>query len=179
MNKISALVLATALAAVSTSAFAADGAGGFVRAEAGRSHISLDGSSDNDDAYSVRGGYFFNANWAVEGFYSNLGQDSGNGVRAKLDSYGVGVVGKKNFGGVQQGFFVGGRAGIAHTKGDVRVIGFGSTSDSTNRIYVGANVGYDFTQNLALSLNVDHQRPNLFGESLRVTTTTLALEYRF
>ena len=54
-----------------------------MRAEAGNSNISISGNDDNDTAYGVRAGYFFNANFGVEGFYSNYGEDSGGGVSAE------------------------------------------------------------------------------------------------
>ena len=80
----------------------------FVRGEAGRSHVNADvsgvgGNSDHDSAYSFRTGYYFNPNFAVEGFYSNLYDKdftyaTPNDGNVKLNAIGVGVVGKKNFG---------------------------------------------------------------------------------
>lgn len=174
------LLAGLAAASLSTSAFAGEGSGGFLSAEAGNTNLSIPGAGDdNDTAYGVRGGYFFNANWGVEGFYTKLGDESVGGVDVDLDSYGVGLVGKKNMDGPHDGFFIAGRIGVARTTVDVNISGLGSASDSSNRVYVGAAAGYDFSKNLGLSLNVNHQRPQVFNETLRVTTTTLALEYRF
>src|SRR5688572_28057718 len=52
-------------------------AGGFIRGEIGRSDVNIDvdgfgDDSDNDTSYSIRGGWFFNNNFAVEGFYSSF-----------------------------------------------------------------------------------------------------------
>ena len=173
-------VAALAAASISTSAFAGEGSGGFIGAEVGNTNLSVSGAGDdNDTAYGVRGGYFFNANWGVEGFYTQLGEQSVDGVNVDLDTYGVGLVAKKNMDGPHKGFFIGGRVGVARTSVDISITGLGSASDSSNRVYLGASAGYDFNENLGLSLNVNHQRPQVFDESLRITTTTLALEYRF
>src|SRR3546814_9715328 len=67
-----ACVLATALLPMSAMANRADY--GFVRIEAGNidAELEFDGqsASDDDSSYSIRGGYYFSPNWAVEGFYS-------------------------------------------------------------------------------------------------------------
>jgi len=174
------VLLAGLVAAAATSpAFAGEGSGAFVRAEAGNSNISISGNDDNDTAYGVRGGYFFNANIGVEGFYTNYGKDSGGGVSAELDGYGIGIVGKKNMTSPHQGFFLSGRAGVAHTKLDVSVSGLGSASDTNNRVYLGVGAGYDFNEHVGLSLDVNHVRPQFYGETIRLTTATLGFEYRF
>lgn len=180
MKQALLFVAALAAASLSTSAFAGEGSGGFLSAEVGNTNLSIPGfGDDNDTAYGVRGGYFFNANWGVEGFYTQLGDESVGGVNVDMDSYGVGLVGKKNMDGPHSGFFIGGRVGVARTSVDISIDGLGSASDSSNRVYIGASAGYDFNKNLGLSLNVNHHRPQVFDETLRVTTTTLALEYRF
>ena len=70
-----ALVAGLALAGLSTPALA-DGSG-FIRGEVGRSDIDISvddfgSASDKDTTWGVRGGYWFNPNIAVEGFYSQL-----------------------------------------------------------------------------------------------------------
>ena len=70
-NKTCVLACALALAALSTSAFAADGSGDwYLRGELGNSRLSVQDLSghDNDTAYGVRGGYWFNPNFAAEAF---------------------------------------------------------------------------------------------------------------
>lgn len=44
---------------------------------------------------------------------------------------------------------------------------------------IGGAIGYDFNEHADLCLDVNHVRPQLFGETIRVTTTTLGFEYRF
>ena len=140
MKKEMMLLTGLALAFAATPAFAT---GGFVRGEIGKSNVDVDVSdlgdgSDHDTSYSIRGGYFFNNNFAVEGFYSNFYDksesfDDGSGgtvdVNAKLSGFGVGVVGKTDIGNDQTGFFVMGRAGIMHGKLDASATGLGSEED--------------------------------------------------
>ena len=176
----SALVLATA----SGSALA----GGFVRVEAGRSHGNIDVSglgseSDNDSTYSVRGGYWFNPNFAVEGFYTDAfdksysdGIDTAN---LKATAIGLGVVGKKNFGADGNGFFIDGRAGVARGKLEASVTGLGSESDTSIDPYFGVGAGYDFSQSLGLGLSYDYLKSSGQDVDVTVKTLTLGVEFRF
>ena len=181
MRKIFVLATAIALVGLSSSAMAA---GGFVRGELGRSHVTADvagvgSDSDNDSSYSIRGGYYFNDNFAVEGFYSNLYDKTQDGVSGKLTAIGLGLVGKKNFGADNTGFFIDGRAGVARGKIAVSATGLGSDSATSTKPYFGVGVGYDFTKNFGLSLNLDHLKGSGDGLSITAKPVTLGLEYRF
>lgn len=180
MKKSLLLASALALASLSTAASAAEGSAWFVRGEAGRSDVSFDGYDAREDAYSIRGGYFFGPKVGLEGFYTNYGQDSGDGARIKISGFGFGVIGKKTFGpNVHQGYFINGRVGVSRTELDVRVSGFGSASDSSTNGYIGVGAGYDFNPNLGLSLNYDYTKADAFGIDVKPKTLTLGLEYRF
>jgi opacity protein-like surface antigen len=187
MQKTLVLAAALALAGLSNAAFAADGSG-FIRGEIGRSHVNVDVSglgsdSDTDTNYSFRGGYWFNSNFAIEGFYSNLYDksftDGVDTADAKLSAIGLGVVAKKNFGADGNGFFIDGRAGITRGKIDLSVSGLGSDSATSTKPYFGAGIGYDFSKNFGLSLNYDHLKGS--GDDISVTANTLTLgaEFRF
>ncbi len=187
MKKTFVLSAALALAGLSSAASAADSSW-FVRGEVGRSHDSVDVSgfgseSDNDTSYSIRGGYWFNPNIAVEGFYSKFyDQTFSDGIdtaHLELSAIGLGVVGKKNFGADGNGFFIDGRAGITRGKVQASVTGFGSGSDTSTKPYVGAGVGYDFSRNFGLSLNYDHHKGSGDGLSVTANTLTLGAEFRF
>jgi hypothetical protein len=189
MKKGMLLVSGLVLALAATPAFA----GSFVRGEIGHANVdfNVDGAgdgSDNDTAWSVRGGYYFNKNFAVEGFYSTFYDksesfDDGAGgtidADLKLSGIGLGIVGKTDFGNDQTGFFLSGRAGIMRGKVDASATGFGHESDTSTKPYFGVGLGYDFSQNWGLSLNFDQQKGS--GQDLSITarTVTLGLEARF
>lgn len=180
MKKSLLLASALALASLSATATAGENSAWFVRGEAGRSDISFDGIDAREDAFSIRAGHFFTPNLALEGFYTNYGEESDQGARVKISGFGLGVVGKKNFGpNVHQGFFISGRVGVSRTELDLRVSGVGSASDSSTNGYIGVGTGYDFNPNLGLSLNYDYTKADAFGLDVKPKTLTLGLEYRF
>ena len=176
MNKIFVLAGALVLAGVSTSAMAQ---GGFVRFEAGSSRMSLEGDSEHDNAWSLRGGYAFNKNVAIEGFYSEGFDKSQDGFTAKLDGVGVGVVGKKNFGANDTGFFIDGRVGIVRNNLKFAISGVGEATDHSTKPYVGVGVGYDFSPQWGVSLNYDWNKVSAFDLNGNVKTLTAGVEYRF
>lgn len=177
--RINKTLLAMVLAFAAAPAFAQDGTG-FIRAEAGRTDLTVDGVEGDDTGVNVRGGYFFNPNFGLEGFYANYGEDADGGARIKADGYGVGVIGKANFGeAAYTGFFINARAGVARNKLDVRVEGLGSVNDTDTNYYVGVGAGYDFNRNFGLSLNYDYQKPKVFDTRFKVETLTVGVEYRF
>ena len=179
----SALALAAlSTSAFSTSAFAADGSGDwYVRGEVGNSRLSVQDFSGhhNDTAYGVRGGYWFNPNFAAEAFYTDYGSSSSAGDSAKLEGIGAGIVGKKNFGPDNSGFFIDGRAGLQRAKTSVRLAGIGSSDDHSTKPYVGVGAGYDFSKSFGMSVNYDYNRADAFGGKLTARTLTLGGEYRF
>jgi outer membrane protein W len=178
INKSVLLASALVLAGLSSSAVAAEG--WFVRGEAGTTTLEIDGAEGDDDTFGVRGGYFFTPNVAVEGFYTNYGDDSGDGVSIKASGYGVGVVGKKNFGPNEHtGFFISGRVGAVHIETKLGVDGVGNAKDSSTEGYVGVGAGYDFTRNFGLSLNYDYAKTDIFDVDAKLKTATLGIEYRF
>jgi hypothetical protein len=179
MRKTLAISLALALGGLSSTALAANGTGFFVRGEAGDSDIEIDGASGSDTALSIRAGYFFNSNIAVEGFYSNLGEDSDSGASAELDGFGLGVAGKRNFIDPHHGFFIAGRAGVIRTTTEVSIAGVGRTDDSSNKPYFGVGIGYDFSPTFGVSLNYDFIQAEAFDSDVDVKTLTLGLEARF
>jgi OOP family OmpA-OmpF porin len=187
MKKILVLSCALALASLSTAAMADEAGHAFVRAEVGQSASDFEiadfgKGSDHDTSYSVRGGYWFNSNFALEGFYSNLYDESQDGASLKLSAIGAGVALKTpHFGGGTTGFFASARAGVARMKGEASLTGFGSASDTKNKLYFGAGVGYDITESLGVSLNADlHKRVEFDGGvSVSTNNVTLAGEYRF
>jgi len=182
MNK---LVFLGPLLLASGAAVAAEGAHPFVRVEAGRSHQSAsvqgfgESISDNDNTYSLRGGYFFNPHFAVEAFYSNLYDKSQDNASLKGTAAGLGIVGKHNFGADQNGWFVDARTGALWGKIDAKVGNIDDNSLNSVKPYVGIGGGYDFTTNMGVSLNWDWQKAADQGVSVNSNTLTAGFEYRF
>jgi opacity protein-like surface antigen len=182
MKKILVLSCALVLASLSTAAAAAEGQG-FVGAEVGRTEADFDingfgSASDSDTSYSLRGGYYFTNNFAVEGSYNNLYDKKDNGAQLKLNSFGIGVLGKKNFGVNDSGFFVDGRAGLEIVQGDADDA-FGSSSENSTEFYFGAGVGYDFNESWGLSLNYYYHQAGFEGVDVNADTVNVGGEYRF
>lgn len=181
MNKIILMASVLALAGASSVAAAADN-GWYIRGEVGRSDISANGvfGDSSDTAASFRAGYYFNPNFAVEGSYSNFGnRDDGFGDEIGVDGWGLGLVGKQNFGPDNTGFFIQGRAGIARVTTEVKVAGIKIGSDNSTKGYVGAGIGYDFNRNVGISANYDYTGAGAFGFGGHVSSWTGALEIRF
>lgn len=184
MKKTLILSSALALAALSTSAMAAEGQG-FLRAEVGSSDIevSVDGASGSEDDTSAvfAGGYWFNQNFAIEGHVGSLYNKSlGNDQEADLVTLGVGVVGKKNFGANGTGFFISGRAGVARITAQVREDDFDVVDDeSSTKPFYGVGIGYDFNESWGLGLNYDRRTADFDGVDIDVDTIAIGGEWRF
>ncbi|MFC5578828.1 outer membrane beta-barrel protein [Lysobacter niabensis] len=183
MKKTLILACALALAGVSNVALATEGGTAFVRAEVGNTDVDFDldgfgSGSDSDSSYSIRGGYYFNPNFAVEAHYTNLYDQSEAGSSVKLSSFGAGVVGKKNLGANNSGFFFSGRAGLENVEGEVDD-GFGSASDNSTNLYYGVGAGYDFNEMFGVSLNYDFRQADFDGLDADADTLSLGGEVRF
>lgn len=181
------LLVASLLAALSLSSTAFAGEA-FVRAEVGQSKAkaSIEGlgsDHDKDTAYSLRGGYWFNSNFAVEGHYSRfydetLYNDGEVYLDGKLSAFGLGVVVKEHATPTALGFFVQLRGGIARGKLSVNS-SLGNGSETSTKPYYGIGAGYDFSKTLGVSLNYDHNQGSGDGLKISANTLSLGLEARF
>lgn len=207
-----AFAVALALVGLSSSAAAAEGAGGFLRLEAGSNKLDIStnfdvSASERDNGFGVRGGYFFNPSFAIEGFYTTYGEAAhedrysvfwSTGVveyversSAEVSAFGVGVVGKTNFGGDNTGFYLNGRAGLARAKTDAGFTISGSDgfrdgesqSATSTKPYFGVGMGYDFSPKFGLTANYDWVQAEFDRDGLEVSTDvdslTLGAEFRF
>lgn len=188
MKKTLILSCALALAGVGNLAMAAEGGTGFIRAEVGTSDVEIDvrgfgSASDEDTAATFGGGYWFTPNFAIEGHVGVLYNTTIDAdTELDLVTLGVGVAAKKNFGADGNGFFIGGRAGVARLTAQVRETdGFDVIDDeSSTKPYYGINAGYDFSSRFGLSLNYD-RRTASYDDGVDVDVDTLSLggEFRF
>jgi|SRR5688572_2765583 len=175
MNKTLLLCGALTLAALSNTALAADDSATFLRVEGGHSEIDMDLlGDDTDTTLSLRGGYYYNQNFAVEGFFGTLYDGEIAGYDADLTGYGLGGIAKKNFGADNTGFFINGRAGVMRVAAQ-----FGGYRDDTTEPYIGVGAGYDFSRAFGLSVNYDLVQTDIDGLDMDVETLTLGAEYRF
>ncbi|TLX22675.1 porin family protein [Thermomonas fusca] len=185
MKKSLMLACALVLAGLSGTASAGEA---FVRGEIGKSDVKLklDGvgsESDKDTAYALRGGYWFNSNFAVEGHYSRfydqtLYNDGAGYVDGKLSAIGLGMVAKEHTTDSGLGFFVQLRAGVARGKISLDT-SEGSGSETSTKPYYGIGAGYDFSRRFGLSLNYDHNQGSGGGLEITANTLSLGLEARF
>lgn len=182
MKKTLVLGCALALASLSTSASAA---GGFLRGEIGNSDTELSygglRASEDDTSLVVAGGYWFNANLAVEGHAGSLYNKRLDSDReADLVTLGVALVGKHNFGANGSGFFISGRAGVARITAQVREDTFDVIDDeSSTKPFYGVGLGYDFTGNWGLGLHFDRRKADIDGVDIEIDTVSLGGEWRF
>lgn len=180
MKQLILLSAALAAAMVCAPAFAGEGSAGFYRVEAGNSNLEIDSVDGDEFGYSLRGGYFFNANFGIEGFYSHLGRDSDDTASVEATAFGIGAIAKKNFGSdTHEGFFLSGRAGISRVDLNVDIDGFGIVDDGDNQPYYGIGAGYDFSEKMGVSINIDRFKSDLLNTDVQFTTATAAFEYRF
>ena len=193
MNKrIPMAAIAVALAAVSTSSFAADQGAFFINGNLGQSNYHDSGFTDHTDtSTSVRAGYSWQGSttdFGVEAGYVDLGKASGS-VSANNAIANYSVKGKGPLLGVNFKYkfnnkmFLSARGGWFHSSLDANISGLGSQSFHGDGGYLGAGVGYDISSHFSLGVSYDdyHARAKIYGvksgESIGVFSGFA--EYRF
>ncbi|QWT19832.1 porin family protein [Bacillus sp. NP157] len=203
---------ATALSLASFSAAAVTQQGAFVSVNGGSSHYSVSHTSfddNNDTAFGALAGY----RWVVDrpfslgvevGYvdlgsmkasddYSFPGQTDVYKAKFKGQALLVGANGKWD---LPHGFTITAHAGLAHSRVKYSISEYVSPSQpgytpyysnhdsNDNGVYGGLGFGYDFNENLGLTLVYDHyatKAENITGDkrTVNVGVTGLSLEYRF
>ncbi|AUD78061.1 hypothetical protein CW740_01950 [Kangiella profundi] len=113
-------------------------------------------TDDNDSAYKLSGAYHLNDNWAVEGFWADLGSAKlnsnlfGSGA-IEYDAYGIGALYSTQFGESPMSLIL--RAGAASVDGKGR--GLDVTNDENTTFYVGFGLGYELNESWDLRLEYD------------------------
>ncbi|WP_162250379.1 porin family protein [Pseudoxanthomonas sp. Root630] len=178
------LACACTLACLTLSSTAAATQAGqwYGRAEIGHTDLEVAvgdlSADDTDTAYSLRIGHYFTPHVAMEGFYSILGDRSFGDAAYDMDAAGLGVVGKKNFGADNTGFFLAGRAGVQSVNSKLRS-GELQLRERSTKPYFGVGAGYDFDHHNGVSLNYDYNKGDLYNADVTAQTLTLGYEYRF
>jgi hypothetical protein len=174
----------------------------FLRGEIGSADSDFDfgGSGgdirDSERARIVRGGYYLNRHFAVEGFYGKL--YDGRLVDepswsitydAQVNARGIGLVGKYRFGD-DRGFFVQGRGGVARYRGRttaganlcaglVPCIRFTHAETTTTAAYYGVGAGYDINDRVGIGVNYDVHDAEVAEAEVDIRSLTASLEIRF
>lgn len=177
----------------------------FIRGELGKTQLGKTGVEpagvDNkvkDTSGNIRGGYMFNHNVGVEGFYGRYydKRDKQGDItrQTKLDGIGAGVVGKLRFGdqASDTGFYASGRTGMMRSgyKQSVTANNNGTTTEfsrtsHSNQPYYGVGIGYDIRRNSGIGLNYDYfqgkSRSPVTGnkENFNARTIGASYEHRF
>jgi OOP family OmpA-OmpF porin len=195
MFRVSVLKVAVALSLFAASAAHAQ-EGIYVQLGAGQARIDEArlGIDDNDTAYQGLIGYRFNRYLGVEAGYVTLGKQEDTvriggttaGLSAEAKGFTLGVSGKYAFGESNTGFFILGRAGAMRSTFE-GTFNAGSVSipvatrfDDEDKWtpYYGLGAGYDFDQNMGVSVTYINHR---VGDRLKsdVGLAMASFEYRF
>jgi opacity protein-like surface antigen len=178
-----------ALAGASSVAAAADDDSWFVRGNLGSSRLNTNdfGSFGSGTAAGVSGGYYFTPNLGLEGRYMDYGKHDVpfvGGGSARVDGFGIGVVGKWHFDPNNIGFYVDARGGFLRTHTDVPdgLQGGGGNvhlTDDHSSGYIGVGAGWDFTRNFGIGANYEYAGARAFGVHGQTSTVTVDAELRF
>lgn len=181
---------ATGLAVAPALSHAADNAGGFfINGNVGESSLDHGPYNDNDTGYMGNIGYrwAFSPNVAlgVEGGYTDLGKFSPRSgqedlSKASIKGWTLGVNGHFN---LTPEWYLSGRTGLFHSDLKGQYFDAADTivnvDDTANKFYVGAGVGYDFSNNFSLGLNYDYYKANKNGLNLDPSLFSVSAEFRF
>jgi len=184
--------LGMALAASSFVAHAGDADSDhmFVNASAGVSHSNVTGLTDkNSWGYDLNFGYRWRGTWGIEGGYVDLGRPQ---VKAfyrgqpfnfdlHVSGWTLGANGRWTF---ADNWHASARLGAFFSKSRLSAGGYftGADSATDTNLYVGAGIGYDFTPQLGLGLNIDRYAARAKGIVNGTNSPYMAsatLEYRF
>lgn len=141
----------------------------------------------------IEGGYVNLGNTSWKGHYGGLSSQYDERQKTKVDGILVGVNGKWD---LPYELTVTARVGLAHMRARNRYTDVGgliflppvtthaSHTTNSNRVYGGVGVGYDFNENIGLTLSYDRygykaDGPGDQGHTTDVGLLGLTLEYRF
>ena len=144
-------VIAAAIAALSSAAFAADTNSFYLGADVGAT--KYDGLSGNKTSVGIYGGYNFNTNFAAEFSYRNLGDIEFGPVTVKAKQTAISAIGAYP---LNNELKVYGRLGYNDLKAEAEYRGNKASRSTTGALY-GVGLSYQFTPNVVG--RIEYQRP--------------------
>nr|WP_320136265.1 outer membrane beta-barrel protein [uncultured Amphritea sp.] len=187
MNKfLLAASVAAAVSLTSINAYSADASGGYVGVSLGHStsdaldeldDVSGVSVDDSDTGYKVFGGYNINANFAVEGFYADLGElsatDGVNKAKVESDTFGAALLAKLPVGEKAEVFA---KLGYQFWDADASVNGDDidlGDDDGSDAVY-GVGAAYKFNN---VSIRVEYERFELDSEDVDLLSAGFAYNF--
>ena len=144
-KKLHNIILGLALAGATTNAYSTDVGKGYISGFIGNTNVEESGFDDSDISFRIGGGYKFNKNFALEGYYIDYGTAEDSGFSADADGpqvQGVGLL------PVSNNVDLYGKLGL--TMWDAELCSpFGCISDD------GTDIVFGFGGNFAVSNKVD------------------------
>lgn len=176
------MVAAVSLASANT--YAADEMGGYVGGSFGKTTsdaldyldaiagVSVD---DSDTGYKVFAGYNFNANFAVEGFYADLGEisatDGVDKISVDVDSLGVALLGKLPVGEKAEVFA---KVGYQIWDAEMSENGTKIADDDGSDVMYGIGAAYNINN---VSIRAEYERFALDDEDVNLLSVGVAYNF--
>lgn len=178
--KLTSIAILCGLCILSSSAFAQ---GGYIGASIGKGTYKEDVTiinekfDESDTGFKIFGGYRFNDNIALEGFYTDYGKPSGTllgyDVNVELDGFGAYVVGILPFG---TGFEVFGKAGFIAWDASANIGDVRGDADDTDFAY-GVGVSYFFDDHFGIQ--GEWEAINFDQSGMDADMLSVGIQYRF
>lgn len=185
MNKfLLAASVAAAVSLASINAYSADAAGGYLGVSLGHStsdaldelnDISGVSVDDSDTGYKVFAGYNINANFAVEGFYADLGELSatfgGNKAKVESDTFGAALLAKLPLGEKAEVFA---KLGYQFWDAEASVNSYDLADDDGSDAVYGIGAAYRFNN---VSIRAEYERFELDSEDVDLLSAGVAYNF--
>lgn len=170
-KKLHNIILGLALAGATTTAYSTDVGKGYISGFIGNTNVEDNGFDDSDTSFRIGGGYKFNKNFALEGYYIDYGTTSDGGFSADSDGLQVQGVGLLP---VSKNVDIYGKLGLVMWNADLCSV-FGCRSDDGNDIVFG--FGGNFALNNKVDLRAEYEIADFDGTD--VTTLMFGANFAF
>jgi OOP family OmpA-OmpF porin len=171
-NKLHNIILGLALVCATTTAYSTDVGKGYISGYIGSTNIEDDGFDDSDTSFRIGGGYKFNKNFALEGYYIDYGTTSDSGFTADADGLQVQGVGLLP---VSKNVDIYGKLGLVMWDAELCLSGFGCMNDDGNDFVFG--FGGSFALSKQVDLRAEYEIADFDGTD--VTTLMVGVNFAF